>query len=78
MIYLLAIIVPPLALLIKGKVFQAIFNAVLWIIGIVFVIMGGWILWGITVIHAVIVVHGAQSDARTQKIVDAIKSGNKD
>lgn len=78
MIYLLAIIVPPLALLIKGKVFQAIFNAVLWIIGIIFVIMGGWILWGITVIHAVIVVHGAQSDARTQKIVDAIKSGNKD
>ncbi len=74
MIYLLAIIVPPLALLIQGKIFQAIINALFWILGFVFLFFGGFILWAITVIHAVIVVHGARSDARTQKIVDAINA----
>ncbi|MCF8474933.1 MAG: hypothetical protein K9G26_09570 [Emcibacter sp.] len=74
MIYLLAVIVPPLALLIQGKIFQAVFNAVLWILGLVFVIIGGWILWAITVLHAIIVVHGARADANTQKIVDAINA----
>ena len=77
MIYFVAILIPPLALLIEGKIFQAIINAVFWILGIVFVILGGFILWAITIIHAVIVVHGARSDARTQKIVDAINE-NKD
>jgi len=71
-IYLVAILIPPLALLIEGKIFQAIFNAIFWILGIIFVILGGFILWGITILHAIIVVHGARSDARTQKIVDAI------
>jgi len=74
MIYLAAILVPPLALLIEGKIFQAIINAVFWIPGIVFVIMGGFILWAITITHAIIVVHGSRSDARTQKIVDATNS----
>ncbi|PCI47946.1 MAG: YqaE/Pmp3 family membrane protein [Alphaproteobacteria bacterium] len=74
MIYLVAIFIPPLALIIEGKIFQAVINAVFWILGIVFVILGGFILWAITIIHAVIVVHGARSDARTQKIVDAINT----
>ena len=74
MIYILAIIIPPLALLIEGKIFQAIINAVFWIVGIIFVLFGGFILWAITIVHAVIVVHGSRSDARTQKIVDAINS----
>ncbi len=78
MIYLLAILIPPLALLIEGKIFQAIINAVFWILGIVFVIMGGFILWAITIIHAIIVVHGSRSDARTQKIVDAINENKED
>lgn len=78
MIYVLAILLPPLALLFQGKIFQAIFNAIFWIVGIVFVIIGGWILWGLTVLHAIIVVHGARSDARTQQIVDAIKNNKGD
>ena len=77
MIYLVAILIPPLALLIEGKIFQAIINALFWILGIIFVVFGGFILWAITIIHAIIVVHGARSDARTQKIVDAINSDKK-
>lgn len=74
MIYVVAILLPPLALLIEGKIFQAIINAVFWILGLVVFLFGGFILLAITIIHAIIVVHGARSDARTQKIVDAINS----
>jgi len=74
MIYFLAIVLPPVALLIEGKIFQAIINAVFWILGLVLFLLGGFILLGITMIHAVIVVHGSRSDARTQKIVDAINN----
>ena len=76
MIYLVAILIPPLALLFKGKIFQAIFNGILWILSLVFLFLGGFILWGITVIWAIIVVKGENDDERTQKIVDAIKSKN--
>ena len=78
MIYLVAVLIPPLALLFEGKIFQAVINAVFWILGIIFVIFGGFILWAITIIHAIIVVRGAQADARTQKIVDAINANKED
>lgn len=74
MIYLVAILCPPLALLFKGKIFQAIFNAVLWVLGLIFLVLGGFILWGITVIWAIVVIKGINDDERTQQIVDAIKS----
>lgn len=74
MIYLVAIICPPLALLFKGKIFQAIFNAVLWVLSLVFLLLGGFILWAITVIWAIVVIKGINDDERTQQIVDAIKS----
>ncbi|WP_417317331.1 YqaE/Pmp3 family membrane protein [Emcibacter sp.] len=75
MIYLLAFFLPPVALLFYGKIFQAIFNAVIWIVGFIFLLLGGWVLWAIAVGHAIFVIHGARADARTQKIVDAINSG---
>lgn len=78
MIYLVAILIPPLALLLEGKIFQAIINAVFWLLGLIFFILGGFLVLGITIIHAIIVVHGARSDARTQKIVDAINSNKED
>lgn len=74
MIYLVAILLPPLALLFKGKIFQAIINGILWVIGLVFLLLGGVVLWGLCVIWAIIVVKGVNDDERTQKIVDAIKS----
>ena len=74
MIYLVAILCPPLALLFTGKIFQALFNAVLWVLGLIFLVLGGFILWGITVIWAIVVIKGINDDERTQQIVDAIKS----
>ena len=59
---LLAILFPPIAVLLKGKPIQALLNIVLcclcWIPGI---------------IHAVMVVNSANADKRTDRIVEAIK-----
>ncbi len=77
MIYLVAILCPPLALLFKGKIFQAIFNGILWIVSLVlFAISFGALslIWIVTVVWAIIVVKGANDDERHQEIVDAIKS----
>ncbi len=77
MIYLLAIIVPPLALLLKGKIFQAIFNGILWVASIVlFVVSFGALslLWFIAVIWAIISVRGAVNDERHDELVDALRS----
>ncbi|MBT5765321.1 MAG: YqaE/Pmp3 family membrane protein [Kordiimonadaceae bacterium] len=72
MIYLIAILLPPLALLFKGKIFQAIFNAIFWFYGLIFLLLGGVILWGICAVWAIVVVKGVNDDERTQKIIDAI------
>lgn len=62
MLYLLAILIPPLAVLLCGKPVQFLLNLLLclffWIPGIV---------------HAILVVHDHRADERTKEIVEAIK-----
>ncbi|MCI0498862.1 MAG: YqaE/Pmp3 family membrane protein [Planctomycetales bacterium] len=61
--YFLAIVLPPLAVLLCGKPFQFLLNIVLWLC-----------FWIPGSIHALFVVHSHLADKRTRKIVDAIKS----
>lgn len=77
MIYLLAIIVPPLALLLKGKIFQAIFNGIIWVISIALAIisLGALsLLWFVSVIWAILAVKSARDDERHEELVDAMRS----
>ncbi|NNG07570.1 MAG: YqaE/Pmp3 family membrane protein [Desulfobacteraceae bacterium] len=60
--YLLAIILPPIAVLICGKPIQALLNLVLTIL-----------LWIPGMIHALFVVNGYYADQRTDKVIEAIK-----
>lgn len=60
--YLLAIILPPIAVLICGKPIQALLNLVLTIL-----------LWIPGMIHALFVVNGYYADRRTDKVIEAIK-----
>ncbi len=60
--YFLAIILPPVAVLICGKPIQAILNLLLTLL-----------FWIPGMIHALVVVNGYYADQRTGKIVDAIK-----
>ena len=62
MLYLLAVVLPPVAVLIAGKPFQALLNVLLCFL---LVIPG--------IVHAIMVVHNHYADKRTNRIVDAVR-----
>ena len=72
MIYILAILLPPLALLVNGQVFSAILNLVLIIpcaiLGIFFPI-----LWLVPSAHAVIAIYMDRENRKHREVVDAIR-----
>ncbi|HJD43836.1 MAG TPA: YqaE/Pmp3 family membrane protein [Candidatus Paenalcaligenes intestinipullorum] len=65
MLYLLAILLPPVAVLICGKPVQALLNLVLTLF-----------FWIPGVIHAILVVNGRHADQRTERVVNAIRQSN--
>jgi hypothetical protein len=72
MIYILAVFLPPLALLLNAQPFSAIVNAVL----IVPCLLLGFIfplLWAIPSAHAVISVYMTREDRKHREVVDAIR-----
>ena len=80
MIYLVAIVLPPLALLIYGKIFQAILNIIICVLaivlGVIFIVLPGGpfiVLWGIAALHAILAVNSAKQDARAREVADAMR-----
>lgn len=65
MLYLLAILLPPVAVFICGKPIQGIINIFLCLF-----------LWVPGIVHALLVVHNRYADKRTDKIVKAIEEAN--
>ncbi len=63
MLYILAFILPPIAVLFSGKPIQALLNFFLC-----------FLLWIPAVIHALLVVHDHYEDKRARKIIRAINS----
>lgn len=61
--YLLAILLPPLAVLFCGKPIQAILNLVLTLL-----------FWVPGVIHALLVVHDYHADARARRIIEQVRT----
>ena len=64
MLYLLAILLPPLAVLFCGKPFQALLNL------IACVTLIGWIPG---IIHACLVVSSHHTDQRNQRLIDTMR-----
>jgi uncharacterized membrane protein YqaE (UPF0057 family) len=62
MLYLLAIILPPVAVLWIGKPFQAVLNLVLTLL-----------FWVPGAVHACLLVHEYKADKRTRSIIDAMQ-----
>lgn len=62
MLYLIAILVPPLAVLLCGKPLQFLLNLALCLC-----------FWVPGIVHAVLVVNAHLADKRTEKIVEAIE-----
>ena len=66
----------PVAILLTGKIFQAIFNAVIAIVGVVlFIVSLGALgaLYIIAILHAIIAVHGYHRDKRDERIIKAAR-----
>lgn len=76
MIYLVALVLPPLALLLYGKIFQAIFNLILyvlaWVVFVFSLFLGGspgFVIWLIAAAHAILVINNAKKDARVESLL---------
>jgi type IV secretory pathway VirB3-like protein len=72
MIYILAVLLPPLALLINGQPFSAIFNLVLIVPCVIFGLVFHLLLI-VPSLHAVIAIHMKREERRHREIVDAIE-----
>jgi hypothetical protein len=78
MLYLLAIFCAPLALLLIGKWFQAIFSLVLyvaaWVLAVTIILFKlGFIAWIIGVVHAVLVINNHRAERRSQAVIAAMR-----
>ena len=70
---MLALLIPPLAVLLAGRPFQAVFNALLWLSGLVLLVLPfvpGLMPWGLAVVWAVLVVRGRQREARDRRLIE--------
>lgn len=71
--YLLALVLPPLAILLSGRPFQAVFNGLLWFAGLVLLVLPfvpGLFTLGVTVLWALMVVHSRRRETRDRRMVD--------
>lgn len=76
MLYLVALLLPPLAVLIAWKPFQFLLNGSIWLIAWVALVAAGpagIVPWLVSVIHAFVVVGNYYADRRTERIVRAIR-----
>jgi hypothetical protein len=72
MIYILAVFLPPIALLLNGQPFSALLNFILIVpcilLGLIF-----HVLLLVPSIHAVVAIYMAREDRRHREVVDAIE-----
>ena len=79
--YIVAIIIPPLALIFSGAIFHAIFNAIILALSL-FILIGtlgfgapiAWGLWVFSIIHAVFIIHGRRTDKAIERKVSEMMS----
>lgn len=72
MIYILAVFLPPLALLINGQPLSALLNLIILVPCLVF----GLVFWGLLLVpslHAVIAIQMKREDRKHREIVEAIE-----
>jgi type IV secretory pathway TrbD component len=79
-IYLVALVAPPLALLLTGRVLQAILSffiyAAAWVAFFITIFLGGslgFVLWLVAALHAVLVINNARKDARAAAVIEAMR-----
>ncbi|MGM0481535.1 MAG: YqaE/Pmp3 family membrane protein [Pseudomonadota bacterium] len=76
MLYVIAILFPPLAVLFTGKIFQFIFNLILAALGIFLAVvtLGAFgLIYILAVVHAVVVVHSYRQEKRDERLLKAVR-----
>jgi hypothetical protein len=74
MIYILAVLVPPLGLLLNGQPFSAILSVILIVFSLIFgILFFAPVLFLVPSIHGVLAVHMKREDRKHRQIVDAIE-----
>ncbi|MGB0630413.1 MAG: YqaE/Pmp3 family membrane protein [Alphaproteobacteria bacterium] len=81
MLYLVSIVVPPLGILLCGKLFQAVFNLILLVFALLILVgtlgLGSgvsFVFWILAIVHGLFAVHSRNQAQRDQKIIDALKN----
>ena len=75
MLYLVAIVLPPVAILMTGAWFQAIINLILFVVSIVLALMTFGTLWMICVGWALFVVYRHYDEQRLRRVADEARRG---
>lgn len=78
MIYILAFLLPPLALLLEGRIFHAIVNAAFWVLFLVLTIVSLGVLVELFLIcsaHAIIVIAQGRRQREHRELVQAARDG---
>jgi UPF0716 family protein affecting phage T7 exclusion len=73
MLYLVALVLPPLAILLAGRPVQAVLNGLLWILALILLILPfipGMVTWAVCVVWAVLVVRERNQDSRDRRLVE--------
>ena len=74
MIYILAVLVPPLGLLLNGQPFSAILSVILIVFSLMFgILFFAPVLFLVPSIHGVLAVHMKREDRKHRQIVEAIE-----
>ena len=74
MVYILAVLLPPLGLLLNGQPFSAIFSVVLIVFSLIFgILFFAPVLFLLPSIHGVLAVYMKREDRKHREIVEAIE-----
>ena len=78
--YLIAILCPPLALLLCGKFFQAVFNLILWAASwvLAFFFGAGLLLWIVCSAHACLVVSQTAAERRHRRMLREMRKAGQE
>lgn len=75
MLYLIALFIPPLAILFCGKPFQALTNLVILVASLILSVVGiGLLGLPVCLLHGLFVVHNYYADERNNRVVRAIRA----
>lgn len=75
--YLIALLFPPLAILMKGRVFQAFLNLLMCVVSVSLMLFGiGFLIHIAPIVHAFAVVSKANADRRQQVMISALQTAN--